>query len=507
MQSLIIILLLIFNVPVFCVAQEGNDSQDLVLELIQLSAKDTGINNEQKILEVKQLVEKLPKPKNGDRKKARELNDKGLEYLKAGQSSLAVQSFQESLKANPADVEVVNNLGYAYLIDGDSNAEQHLLQAIRMAPGRTSAWANLGQFYAKQDKNEFAVACFAHAFRFSKNRIKTIQFLNRLADKDETLKAIIAKTLQLKLIKDFIIFTEISGKYDGKNNLIAGELEIEDLGNSKVRFNLSVVGNERDSLGSTCTGALSDVTVPMVNNAMTFYGEGACEINMKLEPNQIMVQENGKCSVYRGAHCSFEAVYTKKIFPTNQEAKLSPVGNNTSETSKLDKEAQFNLGRMYRQGENVTQDLEKAIYWYQQSANQGYTQAWIHLGQIYHDENSVQNLGLAFQYFQKAAEQDDTWSQNQVGLMYLEGKGILQNFEEAYKWFSKAAQAGNIDAIVNKNIAQKKLEEAANPLSSHTIPSTYSGSSSGSVYVKGYYRKNGTYVRPHTRSSPGRGRR
>jgi hypothetical protein len=27
------------------------------------------------------------------------------------------------------------------------------------------------------------------------------------------------------------------------------------------------------------------------------------------------------------------------------------------------------------------------------------------------------------------------------------------------------------------------------------------------VNVKGYYRKNGTYVRPHTRSSPGSGRR
>ena len=34
-----------------------------------------------------------------------------------------------------------------------------------------------------------------------------------------------------------------------------------------------------------------------------------------------------------------------------------------------------------------------------------------------------------------------------------------------------------------------------------------SSSSGGSVNVKGYYRKNGTYVSPHTRSSPGRGRK
>ncbi|MCP1299517.1 hypothetical protein NK356_10085 [Chryseobacterium sp. S0630] len=31
-------------------------------------------------------------------------------------------------------------------------------------------------------------------------------------------------------------------------------------------------------------------------------------------------------------------------------------------------------------------------------------------------------------------------------------------------------------------------------------------SSGGSVSVKGYYRKNGTYVRPHTRSAPSRRR-
>lgn len=37
----------------------------------------------------------------------------------------------------------------------------------------------------------------------------------------------------------------------------------------------------------------------------------------------------------------------------------------------------------------------------------------------------------------------------------------------------------------------------------YTYPAA-SSSSGGSVYVKGYYRKDGTYVRPHTRSAPKR---
>jgi hypothetical protein len=43
--------------------------------------------------------------------------------------------------------------------------------------------------------------------------------------------------------------------------------------------------------------------------------------------------------------------------------------------------------------------------------------------------------------------------------------------------------------------------------SGHTASVSSSGpsSSDGTVYVKGYTRKDGTYVRPHTRSAPGSG--
>lgn len=43
--------------------------------------------------------------------------------------------------------------------------------------------------------------------------------------------------------------------------------------------------------------------------------------------------------------------------------------------------------------------------------------------------------------------------------------------------------------------------------SSSTKSSSNYSSPGKTVNVKGYYRKNGTYVRPHTRSSPGSGRR
>lgn len=44
-----------------------------------------------------------------------------------------------------------------------------------------------------------------------------------------------------------------------------------------------------------------------------------------------------------------------------------------------------------------------------------------------------------------------------------------------------------------------RVEDYEKVLTSSRPKSTYTGSSGGSVYVRGYYRKNGTYVRSHTR--------
>lgn len=40
------------------------------------------------------------------------------------------------------------------------------------------------------------------------------------------------------------------------------------------------------------------------------------------------------------------------------------------------------------------------------------------------------------------AEQGDDWAQNDLGEMYYFSKGGLQNYEEAAKWFRKAAENG-----------------------------------------------------------------
>jgi TPR repeat protein len=49
----------------------------------------------------------------------------------------------------------------------------------------------------------------------------------------------------------------------------------------------------------------------------------------------------------------------------------------------------------------------------------------------------------AFKWFRKAAEQGHSIAQVDLGLMYLRGEGITKNPDEAVKWFRLSAEQGN----------------------------------------------------------------
>jgi tetratricopeptide (TPR) repeat protein len=191
--------------------------------MIAYASTEGGISNEPDIFETKHRIEALnvrTQPQGEKKKLARENNEKGLKYNQAGKFTAAVQAFQEAYHADPDDVEVVNNLGTAYLIRGDLDAaEQFLRKALSLAPGRSNAWANLGQAYAKQGKMQEAVACFANTFRFSRNRETTRKFLLRLAEKegeDEKVKEAAKQALQLALVR--ANQNDLSSSMEGREN-------------------------------------------------------------------------------------------------------------------------------------------------------------------------------------------------------------------------------------------------------------------------------------------------
>jgi TPR repeat protein len=52
----------------------------------------------------------------------------------------------------------------------------------------------------------------------------------------------------------------------------------------------------------------------------------------------------------------------------------------------------------------------------------------------------------AFLEFKKAAEQNNAEAQFKIGWMYIRGEGVIQNYQEAAKWFLLGARQGNAPA-------------------------------------------------------------
>lgn len=59
----------------------------------------------------------------------------------------------------------------------------------------------------------------------------------------------------------------------------------------------------------------------------------------------------------------------------------------------------------------------------------------------------------ALRKWRPLAETGDTAAQTNVGLLYYEGKGVPQNYEEAIKWYTLAASQGYPDACFNLAVA------------------------------------------------------
>lgn len=95
-------------------------------------------------------------------------------------------------------------------------------------------------------------------------------------------------------------------------------------------------------------------------------------------------------------------------------------------------------------------DYVKAFHLWKPLANQGNALAERELGVLYREGTGVvQNHIQAAQLFRKSANQGDAKAQFYLGKMYQNGRGISQNSMEAKKWYQKAAEQGLAEAQAN----------------------------------------------------------
>jgi len=160
--------------------------QMMVMRMLDYALVDGGLSHESEILQTKLQIESSPKPTKGNKKAARAINDKGLASSKDYDFNNAVKMFEEANKLDRSDIEIISNLGFAYLKQGNlDSAQQTIITALTMSPGRATAWASLGEIFGTKGDVNRAAACFFNTYRFSKDRLKTHQFMKKLNETED----------------------------------------------------------------------------------------------------------------------------------------------------------------------------------------------------------------------------------------------------------------------------------------------------------------------------------
>jgi tetratricopeptide (TPR) repeat protein len=163
-------------------AQRGTTDNAEVRRLIAAAAA----NDRAQVERIAAEIKSQPRPARGDRRKARDLNERGLALWQRQRYSEAAEYFSQARAADGGNAEIVENLGYALLKSGRiAEAERALIDALAMAPKRASAWGSLGQIYAKQGRHRDGVGCVLTAYRYTSDPKRALDVYSRLAATDE----------------------------------------------------------------------------------------------------------------------------------------------------------------------------------------------------------------------------------------------------------------------------------------------------------------------------------
>lgn len=112
---------------------------------------------------------------------------------------------------------------------------------------------------------------------------------------------------------------------------------------------------------------------------------------------------------------------------------------------KGDPVSQYFLGKLYENGKGTEKDINKAIEWFEKSANQNYDKAQTYLGILYaKGKETEKDINKSIKWFEKAANQDCTDALFNLGLLYYDNHEKLdKDFKFTFKYFYDAANCGN----------------------------------------------------------------
>lgn len=145
-----------------------------------------------------------------------------------------------------------------------------------------------------------------------------------------------------------------------------------------------------------------------------------------------------------------------KIIPKNHEKAAKWYLKAAEQDNTL---AQYNLSNMYSKGHGVPQNSMQAAKWMSKAAEQGLGYAQFFIARIC-EVSTPPLYKAAAKWYRKAAEQEYPDAQYNLGVLYLKGQGVPQDYVMAHMYFNLAAIHGDKGALKAKNIVEKNMSSS-----------------------------------------------
>uniref|UniRef100_A0AC34G468 Uncharacterized protein n=1 Tax=Panagrolaimus sp. ES5 TaxID=591445 RepID=A0AC34G468_9BILA len=117
----------------------------------------------------------------------------------------------------------------------------------------------------------------------------------------------------------------------------------------------------------------------------------------------------------------------------------------------------FIKGHQFQHGIYVPEDSKKAVEFYKNSANLGNAEAMFEIGKLYLEGKGLKHdFDEAIKWFLQAANSPTTQNidgipdaQHILGVLYFHGIGVNKNYRKAAEWYKKAVQNGSEESANN----------------------------------------------------------
>lgn len=121
-------------------------------------------------------------------------------------------------------------------------------------------------------------------------------------------------------------------------------------------------------------------------------------------------------------------------------------------------EAEFEVGLLYDFGNpGVPKDKAEAVRWWQKSAEHGFDIAQYQMGEYY---SSLYQYNEAAKWYLLAAQQGEFQAQRRMGDLYAQGRGVIQDFVQAYMWYSLTPVGRDGIAKITYDMTPEQIIEA-----------------------------------------------